>query len=552
LFLQEAPRLGNRLARDPALLGALKRSLSKDALSAETEGLTRFAGRVGNEFAALQLEAEAHPPRHVPFDAWGRRMDRVEVSPAWLELVRIGLENGLVAAPYERPGPDGRVVQAALVQLFQPAAAMSTCPMAMSDGAARVLLAHDPELAAVYVPRLTRRSGAWTSGQWMTETPGGSDVSRTEVVARPAGDGRWTLHGTKWFTSAMTADIALVLARPEGAAGPDADDLSLFLVELRRPDGSWNGLEIRRLKDKMGTRALPTAELELRGTPAVPVGELGRGVAKVATMLNVTRLWSAYGGVGPAGHLLTLARDYATRREAFGHRLTSLPIHTHWLAELSAVYEATVALSFRAAWLVGAAEAGQGDPLLARIITPIAKMACARQALSVCSELVETFGGAGYLEDTGIPVIFRDAHVQVIWEGTSSVMAHDVLRALHKAGARKAFHDDLDERLARAGHPRLAGTVAKVAKAAARLRQRTAEPAEATARPLAWSLARTYEAALLCEAASQDPGDQRPALAARLFSRQPLITAEAEPDSLDILAYGQDRLDRPDQQGSAT
>jgi acyl-CoA dehydrogenase len=269
MFVQQAPRVGNRLTGDPALLGALRRLLSPDAWSLVRDELNGFASRVGGEFAALQQEAEAHPPRHVPFDAWGRRVDRVEVSPAWLELVRIGLENGLVAAPYERPGPDGRVLQAALIQLFQPAAAMSTCPMAMSDGAARVLLAHDPELAARYVPQLTRRSEAWTSGQWMTETPGGSDISRTEVVARPAGDagdGRWTLQGTKRFTSAITSDIALVLARPEGSAG--TGDLSLFLVELRRPDGSWNGLEVRRLKDKMGTRALPTAELELWGTPA--------------------------------------------------------------------------------------------------------------------------------------------------------------------------------------------------------------------------------------------------------------------------------------------
>lgn len=539
MFLQEAPRLGNRLTGDPALLGALERLLSKEAWSQVRDELTRFGGRVESEFGPLQVEAEAYPPRHVPFDAWGRRVDRVEASPAWLRLVQEGLGSGLVAAPYERPGPDGRVLQAALVQIFQPVSAMATCPMAMSDGAARVLLAHDPDLAVSYVPRLTRRSGAWTSGQWMTETPGGSDVSRTEVVARPAGDGRWTLHGTKWFTSATTADIALVLARPEGRAG-ETTGLSLFLVELRRPDGSWNGLEVRRLKDKMGTRALPTAELDLHGIPAVPVGGLGRGVAKVASMLNVTRLWASYGGVGPAGHLLTLARDYASRREAFGRRLHDLPIHTHWLAELAAVYEAAVALSFQAAAIVGAAESGQGDPMLARIITPLAKLACARQALSVSSELVESFGGAGYLEDTGIPVIFRDAHVHVIWEGTSSVMAHDVLRALGKAEARGALHEDIDRRLERAGHQGLSATVAQVTKAAARLRQLTAEADEASARPLAWSLARTYEAALLCEAASLDPGDRRLAMAARVFCRQPLVTMDAEPAGLDLLAYGED------------
>lgn len=540
MFLQEAPRLGNRLTDDPALVAALRRLLSEQVWSEVGQDVTGFADRVGGEFAALQQEAEAQPPRHVPFDAWGNRVDRVDVSRAWLGLLQLGLENGLVAAAYERPGPEGRVLQAALVQVFQPVAAMSTCPMAMSDGAARVLLAHDPALAARYVPGLTRRTGALTSGQWMTETPGGSDLARSEVAARPAGNpagDRWTLHGTKWFTSATTADIALALARPEGPAGADPAGLSLFLVELRRPDGSWNDLEVRRLKDKMGTRALPTAELELRGTTAIPVGGLGRGVAKVATMLNVTRLWTAHGGVGPAGHLLALARDYSSRRVAFGRRLSELPIHTHWLAELAATYEAAVALSFQAAWLVGAAEVGQGDPMLARIITPIAKMACARQSLSVSSELVESFGGAGYLEDTGIPVIFRDAHVQVIWEGTSSVMAHDVLRALGRAGVREAFHADLEQRLARADHPGLADTIADVTKAAARLRQLTAEAEETTARPLAWSMALTYEAALLCEAASQDPGSRRQALAARLFARRPLIITDSEPESLDVLAY---------------
>jgi alkylation response protein AidB-like acyl-CoA dehydrogenase len=541
MFVQEAPELGNRLVNDPALLGTLERLLSKEAWAQVKDDLMRFADRVGSEFAAMQMQAEAHPPCHIPFDAWGRRVDRIDLSPAWLQLVREGLENGLVAVPYERPGPDGRVLQAALVQLFQPACAMATCPMAMTDGAAQVLLAHDPELAAAYVPRLTCRAETWTSGQWMTETPGGSDVGRTEVVARPAGDGRWTLHGTKWFTSATTADIALALARSDGPAG-EAAELSLFLVELRRPDGSWNALEIRRLKDKMGTRALPTAELELRGTLAVPVGGTGRGVAKVATMLNVTRLWASYGGVGPAGHLLTLARDYAARREAFGQPLSHLPMHTAWLAEVAAVYEATVALSFQAAWFVGAAEAGQGDPLLARIITPLAKMACTRQALSACSELVEAFGGAGYLEDTGIPVIFRDAHVHVIWEGTGSVLAHDVLRALRTTQARDALHEDLDHRLARADHPGLAATIAQAANAAAHLRRLTAQADDETARSMAWSLARTYQAVLLCEAASRDPGNRRLATAARVFSRQPLIVHdEAEPTSLSDLAYGEDR-----------
>ncbi|MEJ0047316.1 MAG: acyl-CoA dehydrogenase family protein [Rhodospirillales bacterium] len=158
----------------------------------------------------------------------------------------------------------------------------------------------------------------------MTEQQGGSDVGRTGTVARAASDGSFLLTGTKWFTSATSADMALALARPEGAADGSAG-LSLFLLELRRPDGSWNGIHVRRLKDKMGTKALPTAELDLDGTVATPVGGIGRGVAKIASLLNIARLWAALAGPGSVGHLLALARDYANKREVFGSRLHTPP-----------------------------------------------------------------------------------------------------------------------------------------------------------------------------------------------------------------------------------
>jgi alkylation response protein AidB-like acyl-CoA dehydrogenase len=486
--LQDPPRATNRFRTDRAFHLALERVLGPDLLAEAGPELDGMGERACAELPALQERAESNPPRLVPFDAWGRRVDRIEVDPAWLELVRIGQEAGVVATAYEdRFGTARRVVQFALLHLFNPVSATADCPLSMSDGAARVLSEHDPDLAARYVPRLTARRDAWTSGQWMTEATGGSDVSRTATAARPDGTGGWLLSGTKWFTSATTADIALALARPEGAE-PGSHGLSLFLLELRRPDGTWNGLRVRRLKDKLGTRALPTAELDLDRTVAVPVGGLGRGVAKVAAMLNVTRLHAAFGGLAQVSHGLDLARDHARRREAFGRPIAELPIHRAWMARVAAEYEAMLALAFRAAELVGWAEGGAdpGAADLARVAVPLTKLAVARRSVWAASELLESFGGAGYLEDTGIPRILRDAHVQPIWEGTTSVMAHDVLRVLRNEGIAQAFLAEVDDRVRAANDPAIEGPAGAVLEAAGRLRPMLAEPEEGVGRRLAW------------------------------------------------------------------
>src|SRR5262249_1288638 len=177
--------------------------------------------------------------------------------------------------------------------------------VARGDGAARTLLEHDPALADHAVPRLTTRDSErmWTSGQWMTERSGGSDVGGTETQARPDGDGRFRLYGAKWFTSAVTSEMALTLARPEGAL-PGSAGLSLFYVETRDAEGRLQGIRVDRLKDKLGTRALPTAELTLQGALARPVGELGSGVRKIAPLLNLTRLHNAVNACGTMARLL--------------------------------------------------------------------------------------------------------------------------------------------------------------------------------------------------------------------------------------------------------
>lgn len=542
-FIQDKPRPSNRFQTDRPLRHAVERLLPPEVFQEAASLLDSFGQTCVEELVPLQERAEANPPRHVPFDAWGQRIDRIEVDPAWKRLVQIGQEAGLVSIPYENQWAEAsRVVQFGLLHLFLPVSATATCPLAMTDAAARVLLNEDPDLAGVYVPRLTARSDAWTSGQWMTEKEGGSDVGRTGTYARTLDNVVWELTGTKWFTSATTADISLALARPEGAE-QSSRSLSLFLLELRKPDGSWNGITVRRLKDKLGTKALPTAELDLNATLAVPVGGVGRGVAKIASMLNITRVHSAFGANAAAGHGLSLARDYARRREAFGSLLTDLPTHRMWIASIAAEYEAGVALCFRAAELLGRLEVSAEDKELARVVFPLTKMAVARQAVWQCSQLIESFGGAGYVEDTGIPRMLRDAHVNCIWEGTTSVLALDIRRALAKEGVAQAFLEDIKERALRYDHPLIAEHARKVLDAASTLSTLLTDFDESDTRRVAWGMARVYQSALLCESAGwtiDKHGDTKAATALSIFTARPLIDASWNIEQQDVASFAFD------------
>ncbi|MFN2610301.1 MAG: acyl-CoA dehydrogenase family protein [Actinomycetota bacterium] len=525
-FLQDPPQRSNRFRTDRALHRNIERLLDPDVFTEVAPLLDEMGEAATDLLPDLQEQAEANPPRHVAYDAWGRRTDEIVVDPAWKRLVEIGMEAGLVAIPYEDGfGASGRVVQFALEHLFMAVSATADCPMAMTDAAARVLINEDEELRDRYVPKLTARTNYITSGQWMTEKEGGSDVGRTGTVAAPLGDGTWLLTGTKWFTSATTADIALALARPQGAE-QSSRGLSLFLVELKSEHG-WNGITVRRLKDKLGTKALPTAELDLKDTVAVPVGGIGRGVAKVAPMLNITRVHSAFGANSAVGQAISLSRDYAKRREAFGRKLADLPLHVVWMASIAAEYEASLSLCFRAAELLGSIENGGSDDLLARVVFPLTKLAAARQGVWACSQLLESFGGAGYLEDSGLPRLLRDAHVQCIWEGTTSVLALDVLRALGKQGAGETFLDDVTANARAYDHPSLVEPRRAVLDAVGELETLMMEPSEPEARRLAWGMARTYEASLLCRGAGwalDKHGDPSTATAARVFTARPLIT----------------------------
>jgi acyl-CoA dehydrogenase len=444
-FTQAPPRLGNQYAEDRVLRSYLARTLPPEVLSEIEPELASLGELAGGELYELQRADRENEPRLTRWSAWGERVDEIELTPLWRRARAEAARRGLIATAYERRhGALSRVHQLALVHLFHPSTDVYTCPLAMSDGAAKTLLANasqaNRELIDRAVPRLTSRDPGecWSSGQWMTETSGGSDVGGSRTVARfeDGADGGWRLYGRKWFTSAVTSEMALTLARPEGNA-EGGRGLALFYVETSRPDGTANGLEVLRLKDKLGTRKLPTAELLLDGTVAVPVAGTGDGVRAITPMLNVTRLWNAVSAVSFMRRGIALARDYAGRRRAFGAPLAELPLHADTLAGLQAEYEAAFHLTFRVAELLGREEAGElteREALLLRVLTPVAKLTTAKQVVAVTSECLECFGGAGYVEDTGLPVLLRDAQVLPIWEGTTNVLSLDTLRALRGEG----------------------------------------------------------------------------------------------------------------------
>jgi len=344
-------------------------------------------------------------------------------------------------------------------------------------------------------------------------------------------DGGWRLYGDKWFTSAVTSQVALTLARPEGNTG-GGKGLALFAVFVRDDQGKLQNITVHRLKDKLGTRQLPTAELSLEATPAEPVAELADGVRNMRFMLNLTRTWNAVCSAASMRRGLALARDYAGRRVAFGAPLSEKPLHLETLAALAAEQEAALQLTFHAVALLGREEAGELDEAgqaVLRLLQPVAKLLTARQAVAGASEVLEAFGGAGYVEDTGLPEILRDAQVLSIWEGTTNVLSLEAFRAVARAGALAPYAAEVS---ARAGVAQASGLREPAQRAREAIEHasrwwaagaaRGAAASEAGARQFAFTLGRSLALALLVEQAQWDldrDGDGRTAEAARRFAQ---------------------------------
>ncbi len=396
--------------------------------------LAQFSAKACDEVLQLMWRAEKNLPELVQYDHWGKRLDHIEVDPAWEALHGVSAEEGMVAIGYERKsGADSRLHQFLKLMLFHPSSAFYTCPLAMTDGAARVLELEDGPLKQKYFQSLISRDpeAFWTAGQWMTEKAGGSDVSQSETIATEK-DGRYFLSGSKWFTSAITANIAMALGQTEVGG---EQKLSMFLIRIRDDQGRLNNIEVLRLKDKLGTKAMPTAELNLIETEGFLIGELGRGVKNITTVLNISRLYNSVCATGTIYRLHSLIRDYSQKRSAFGKTLIDHSLHQETLIRSQADVNACVHFVSALATLLGRSETntatGQEKSVL-RLMTPVAKLWTGKKPIWTSSELIEAFGGAGYVEDTQLPRFLRDSQVFPIWEGTTNIMSLDTLRAMSK------------------------------------------------------------------------------------------------------------------------
>ena len=523
-FLQDAPQLAHPYRTDRSLRALLDRvvpSARMAALDADLDAL--------GDYAQMAWQRVGGTTRRKPvltqWDAWGRRVDRIELTAAWLEGPQLTTRHGVLAAGHE-DNEFARMEQFARVYLYHVASEFYTCPLAMTDGAATALkTSGNKALIDRALPHFLSRdaSSFWLSGQWMTENAGGSDVGSTETIARQDAEGHWRLHGRKWFSSAVVGETALALARPEGA-GSGTGALALFYVETMAGDRRKPELVIDRLKEKLGTHELPTAEIHLEGLPAWPLGELANGVRQIAPMLNVTRTWNAVCAIASMARAISLARDYAQRRESFGRLLIQQPLHAQTLADMHAEFEGAFALTFEVAHLLGRVEqhiAAPHEALLLRLLTPLAKLWTGKLAVKICSEALECFGGAGYIEDTGLPQLLRDAQVYSIWEGTTNVLSLDSLRALagDSLGALRTAIDGWLDGCTDVAAIHANRAALDAATGFIDTQQASRDGLEAGARGLAITLARCAAAALLARQAtwSSARGDARPAAALRRF-----------------------------------
>lgn len=462
-FTQVGPSLKNQFEDDELLKSFLKIKVPEEYQKEVFANLSNFGQRVVEDILMMAKNAEENPPQLVHFDCWGTRIDDLKTSQGWKDLDRVSAEEEIVRIGYEKKFAHySRMIQFSKLYLFHPSSAFYSCPLAMTDGAAKLIeLYGDEKLKLKAFLHLTSNDpeNFWTSGQWMTEKPGGSDVSGTETVAKKI-NGKWKLFGTKWFSSATTSQMALALARIEDESGqsiPGSRGLSLFYIELRQESGELNNIEIIRLKEKLGTKALPTAELKLNGTDAELIGSAGDGVKLISSMFNVTRLYNAVTAVGAFRRILTLAKDYSSKRKAFRKLINQHPLNVLILARAQVDFHACFHLTFLISEIIGSDEVFTKDNSLnlsqdelskiLRLLTPIVKLYTAKKVVVWTSELLEVFAGVGYIEDSGIPRLYRDNQVFSIWEGTTNILSLDILRALKKDNSFSVFKKMVHQKL---------------------------------------------------------------------------------------------------------
>ena len=417
----------------PDFRALCRRKLSADAYAWAEPQLAAMGEQATKEVAPLAAIADRERPRLVTHDARGERVNRVEYHPAYREMERIAYGSGMIAMKYQthEHSHAAPFVGFALGYLFAMAEAGLYCPVCMTDGVARVLTRHGThEQVMRVVPHLTSTDPRtlWTGGMFLTERAGGSDVGANETIAKKDGSGTWRLTGQKWFCSNVDAQAVLVTARVNGEAGTRG--LRTFLLETRDNPG----FTIDRLKEKLGVRSMATGEVTFKDAGAEEVG----GFAAMADMLNLSRLYNAVASVGVIGRAVHEARYYIERRHAFGRPVIEWPLAQETFFDLEAEQVAALLLTFETVDVLARADGGDADAArLLRILTPIAKAVTGKLAVPCVSEAMELIGGNGYIEESPMPRLLRDAQVLPIWEGTTNILMLDALRVMNKDGSHE-------------------------------------------------------------------------------------------------------------------
>jgi putative acyl-CoA dehydrogenase len=451
---QPPPLIGHDLYfGDDALVESLGRHGGSDA---RIEELGRLAGT--EEAQRWGFEANASPPVLRTHDRFGHRIDEVEFHPSWHRLMAVAVEHGLQGAPWASSERHAHVRRAVGFYLWTQVEAGHGCPISMTYAAVPALHAQ-PELAAAYQPGLTAtvydpglrpaaEKAGLLAGMAMTEKQGGSDVRANTSTATEAADGSWRLTGHKWFCSAPMCDIFLVLARaPAG--------LTCFAVPRVLPDGHRNVFRIQRLKDKLGNRSNASSEIEFDDTVGWRIGEEGRGVRTIIEMVTMTRLDCVTGSAATMRQAVTQAVHHATYRRVFGAVLRDQPLMRAVLADLALEAEAATATFVR---LAAAFDAN--DQSFGRIATAVGKFWVCKRTPAVTAEALECLGGNGYVEESGMPRLYREAPLNSIWEGSGNVIALDLVRAMaRQPDSVDAFLAELD---AAGGADRRLDTAVKV------------------------------------------------------------------------------------------
>ncbi|KAN0110611.1 acyl-CoA dehydrogenase/oxidase C-terminal [Hyaloscypha variabilis] len=597
-FFQTVPTIPNQFYDDVSVQRVMNLFLPSSVIESIIPDLAKF----GDEILSKQIfDWVTDAERNVPYvrgggrDAFGRRTSELVVSEGWRQLQNFGIENGIVATGYEQKYSETtRVVQMLKHHLWTGSNANVMCPSAMTDGAAKLLKTHlasdqlGPTTRRVFqdaYDRVTSRDprNAWTSGQWMTERSGGSDVSGTETIATyaPVSEdasasniplGPWRIDGFKWFSSATDSSMTILLAQtPKG--------LSTFFAPIYRNSPTAgtlnnekvsNGIFIQRLKNKFGTKSLPTAELELSGTRGYLIGKEGQGIQEISAILNITRLYSAVSAVGYLGRGLAIAKSFARVREigaGKGKRLMlkDSPLHMNTMAKIAGEYHSLNLFTFFGALLLGLSEqdpvptpiepsssrAGlqPNDPadvqLMLRLLFPVLKASVCKRSIHALQECMEALGGVGYLDNTeneaiNIARIYRDCCVLSIWEGTTDVLASDTLRVLSGRNGNDVLNA-VDRWISKAlgagvGRAQFAGAKTAIAAAWGTLRDRAQKESHEqllpSARDILFQISDIIMSVLLIVDAEHDANPAAIAVCFRFLKRHSL-TNRGAPESLE-------------------